>query len=221
LKDQKHRIIKYDLRKNALESLTHAIDHLTLGSEGGRESDIKRVILDISHAAELLIKEAIGEINVAFIWRNVDKYPSLEAQTVSPIEGLERFSKIANISISDDDKSAVRTCVRVRNAIQHYQIEISEPEAKLVIGRMLSFIFGFSKKYLHFDLKTEFQKDDSWLDLLEFYQFNQAYSEKIKTELELNEAIVQDCSSCGGMSFDIISEVCELCGHIEISEEYA
>ena len=217
---KKPELIKYNLLQNALESLTHAIDHLSDCTNGDFKSNLKRVILDITQVAELLIKEALNRINPAFIWRNVDKYPSLEAQTVSTIEGLDRYSKIASIRFSNDDISAVRSCVRVRNAIQHSSFEISEAAAKIIIGRMLSFIFSFSKTHLEYDLKNEYTMDDRWISLLEFYSFNQEYSKRIKTELEQRGAIVEQCSNCEGMSFDIISEVCELCGHVEIRDEY-
>ncbi len=69
-------MLKFSLVENALDSLEHANDDLQTG-------DYKRVILDLAHAAELLLKERLRIIHPAFVLSNIDKYPSQHAHTVN------------------------------------------------------------------------------------------------------------------------------------------
>jgi len=61
---------KFNLVENALDSLEHAIEHLTLGGKT-TSGDLKRAILDLSHVAELLFKEKLRTIHPAFVLANV------------------------------------------------------------------------------------------------------------------------------------------------------
>ena len=72
--------LKFNLIENAKDSLSHAVEHLTV--QDPKIGDYKRVILDLSHAIELLLKERIVRIHPAFIWRKIDKYKSFDAQTI-------------------------------------------------------------------------------------------------------------------------------------------
>jgi hypothetical protein len=208
--------IVFNLLGNALESLEHAVDHLTFVTGENTHSDYKHAILDVSHAAELLIKERLYRIHPAFIWENIDKYPSLDARTVSAKKGLERLFYIGELEISDEDKSSIRSCRRVRNAIEHHKFEINEKEAKIVIGRTLAFVFDFSLRHLDLNLRAEFETDDRWESLLGIYEFVQAYGARIERKLNAEGRYAEMCSKCGGMTFDITSETCALCGHTEV-----
>ena len=86
-------MLKFNLIENALDSLEHAIDHLTAKIDLAM-SDYKRVITDLAHVAELLFKERLHMIHPAFILSNVDKYPSTSAHTVSAENALSRLKKL-------------------------------------------------------------------------------------------------------------------------------
>jgi hypothetical protein len=161
----------------------------------------------------------LSKVHPAFIWRNVDKYPSLDALTISADEGLVRLENIANVKISKEDKDAIKSCKRIRNAIEHHKIDITEKEAKVAIGRMLAFIFDFSLNHLSYNLKEELDEDSRWEGLLEVYEFTKAYGDKLQKRMESEGRPVHECSHCEGMSFDMISEVCELCGHVEVLDD--
>ena len=155
---------RFNLVENALDSLEHAIGHLTLGRTVA-VGDYKRAIVDLSHVAELLFKERLRRIHPAFVLSNVDKYPSTTAHTVSASDALRRLEKIGSVEFKESDQSALKTIREKRNEIEHYEFEISEDEAKVVIGNVLVFIFRFSCDELALDWSDRRLNDPSWAKL--------------------------------------------------------
>lgn len=208
------RIHKFNLVENALDSFEHAIAHLTsVGSIS--PGDFKRVILDLSHVAELLFKERLRRIHPAFVLSNVDKYPSLAAFTVSAEEALRRLQKIGGVEFNSEDDSALKIIREKRNAIEHYEFEIREQEARVVIGDVLVFIFRFSLDELGLDWSERRLSDPTWSKLNEYAEFYKAQRLHIIDALSDLELPVVDCPMCRNETFDLESEVCLLCGHRE------
>lgn len=206
---------KFTLIENALDSLEHAIIHLNDPS-GLRKGDYKRVILDLSHVAELLFKERLRMIHPAFVLCDVDKYPSTTAHTVSAADALKRLQKIGGVEFKNEDQSALKTIREKRNEIEHYEFFISEKEARVVIGNVLVFLFRFSGDEIGLDWAVRRINDPSWSKLnefAEFYELQRAYIEET-----LNESMIPTlyCPTCRNDTFDIESGVCVLCGHCEV-----
>jgi hypothetical protein len=102
-------IQKLSLIENALYSLEHAISHLNTLPKTPTAGTFKRIILDISHVAELLFKERLRQIHPAFIFSDVDKYPLKTAHTITASDALQRLQKIGEVEFKDSDKSALKT----------------------------------------------------------------------------------------------------------------
>jgi hypothetical protein len=205
---------KFNLIDNALDSLEHAIIHLTtVGTLG--VGDYKRVILDLSHVAELLFKERLRMIHPAFVLSNVDKYPSTSAHTVSSEDALKRLKKIGGVEFKDEDTAALKTIREKRNEIEHYEFTISEDEAKVIIGNVLVFIFRFSCDEIGLDWADRRLHDPAWSKLNEYTEFYKAQLAHILDTLEDSGLPTIDCPMCHNDTFDIESEVCLLCGHRE------
>lgn len=210
----KNKTIKYDLIQNAKESLSHAIEHLISDSEP-RPSDIKRAILDVTHVVELILKERLRRVHPAFIFENIDKYPSAEGITVSTEKALLRLCAVADVKIEKDALETIKDCRRWRNQIEHHEFEIPIKTAKIIIGRMLSFIFTFAKNNLELNLEEEFKKDDTWRDLLDFYEFWQVHSKAVEREMQGKNINVCLCPSCSANTFDSRKGFCMACGHLD------
>jgi rubrerythrin len=206
--------IKFDLINNAKSSLYHAVNHLT-NPDGVKENDLKFALRDVSHVVELLLKERLRRIHKAFIWQNVDKYPSPEAYTVDTDTAVKRLLKIGTINLDENDQKTIFACRKFRNQVEHYEFEFNTKETKAIIGRMLSFIFGFSTKHLGLELEEEFRADDRWNALIEIYEFWEAHSVLLEKKLQDEKRRVYECPSCGTCTFDIDRERCMLCGHHE------
>lgn len=205
---------KFSLSENALDSLEHAIMHLNKPKELNK-GDYKRVILDLSHVAELLFKERLRMVHPAFVLSNIDKYPSTSAHTVSAAVALQRLEKIGNVDFKKEDRAALKTIRDKRNEIEHYEFSISEKEARVVIGNVLVFIFRFATDEVGLNWADRRINDPSWSRLNEFAEFYEAQLAYITETLWDSEIPTQDCPICRNDTFDLESEVCVLCGHRE------
>ena len=111
-------------------------------------ADYKRAILDVARSVELLLKERLQREHPALIWKNVEKYPSLDAPTVTIDETIARLDSICGLKVSPEDSSTINASKRLRNSIRHFRISVTEKEAKIAIGKTLAFILDFSSKGL-------------------------------------------------------------------------
>lgn len=211
MKSQK---FKFDLIENAKDSLAHAVEHLT-GTEEPTAGDLKRVILDVAHVVELILKERIRRIHPAFIWTKVDKYPSPVAHTIGTDKAVSRLFNLAGITLPVGAKKTLSACWKIRNSIEHFEFEIESKEARAIIGRMLSFIFNFAKCHLKLDLETDFKQDDRWSTLIDICEFWEAHSVALERQLLEEGKPVCDCPSCGAVTFDLSLMECAFCGHME------
>ena len=213
------KVLRFDLLNNAKDSLGHAV-HLLAWEEGTRSNRYKQAILSVFHCAELLLKERLRRINPALIWENVDQYPSLSARTVGVDKALSRLKTIGNVNIDDKDAKTLLACRNLRNLIQHFEFEIAEKEAKVLLGKALSFVFGFATAELATDLDQDFKDDDTWLMLVEqFYEFAEAHGPRISELMVAMGGPVDSCRSCGQDTVDLIFERCKLCGTAHESED--
>lgn len=205
---------KFNLVENALDSLEHAIEHLT-ASKAISNSDLKRAILDLSHVAELLFKERLRRIHPAFVLANVDKYPSSNAFTVGAEDALKRLARIGGVEFHEEDQSALKTIREMRNEIEHYEFELSESEAKIVIGNVLVFILRFSCDELGLDWSERRINDPKWKRLNDYAEFFKAQLAQIIESIDGSGIPTTDCPVCRNDTFDMEAEVCLLCGHRE------
>jgi hypothetical protein len=187
--------------------------HALAWSDEFSSNKFKHAILSIFHCLELLLKERLRQENPALIWENIDKYPSMSANTVGAEKAISRLERICNLEISSEDKKSILACRNLRNAIQHFEFEIPEKEAKVVIGETLSFIFGFASKHLRIDLDEEFKNDDTWTLLIEqLYEFTQAHGKRMSEIMAEIGGPSDICHFCGQDTVDLIFERCRLCG---------
>ncbi len=206
---------KFTLVENALDSLEHAIGHLNLAQSESGPGTFKRVILDLSHVAELLFKERLRKIHPAFVLSDVDKYPSTTAHTVTAAEALRRLEKIGGVDFKKSDQGALKTIREKRNEIEHYEFEINEAEAKVVIGNVLVFIFRFSLDELGLDWSERRLSDPEWAKLNQYAEFYEVQRAHVLETLAESDIPTIDCPTCGNDTFDTESEICVLCGHRE------
>jgi len=207
------RTLQFNLLRNAEDSLTHAV-HLLAWPDGPGSEKLKQAILSISHCVELLLKERLRRIHPAFLWENVDKYPSLTARTVSSERAISRLEAVAGLRFRIEDKNALAACRSMRNAIEHYEFEVTEKEAKLIVARVLSFVFSFSASELGCKLDANFKNDDTWQMLLdELYEFANEYGNRISASLWAKGSEIVTCSYCGQDTVDSPLGFCSLCGH--------
>ena len=204
--------------ENAKDSLVHAVEHLTNPS-GVKVCDYKHAISDLAHAVELLLKERLYRIHPSFIWKNIDKYPLSKVYKINTDIAIDRLLRLGNIKLPDHQVNTINACRDIRNDIEHYEFEYDDKEAKAIIGRMLSFIFDFSKRYLNVDLQAEFKKDDTWASLVDIHEFWEAHGQALEKQLIEAKRHISDCVLCGANTYDFDLYHCELCGNTDYEVE--
>jgi hypothetical protein len=216
--------IQFDLLTNARDSLKQAVELLAIKDLGLISDDgparLKHAITNAAHSIELLLKERLHRKNPAFVWENVDKYPSLEARTVTVDTAISRLKNIGGIKLTDNDEKNLRSLRKTRNAIEHYQWNTTEKEARVIVGNALSFAFFFAVEHLGTDLATDFKEDDTWRSLIdELYDFVRAHGARIEAKLREKGEHPSCCDFCGELTVPTRGGSCELCGHWQDVED--
>ena len=165
--------IRFDLLTNATDSLRQAVELMAWKEVGHEHAPLKHAISHAAHAFELLLKERLRRTNAALSWENVDiralKHALSrwkETFSICIQTAISRLKKIAAVHISDDDAKQIKSPRTTRNAIEHYQWETTEREARVIVGNALSFAFSFAQDHLGADLSATFSRmtlGPSWL----------------------------------------------------------
>lgn len=202
---------KFSLIENANDSLEHALQHMGPVSSNN-SGDWKRIIVDLAHVVELLFKETLRRAHPAFVFENIDKYPSSDAFTVGTEKAIKRIQTICDIQFTKDELSAIDTARKKRNEIEHFEFSITEHEAKAIVGQVLSFIFSFSDEYLNLEWKDVHLKDGKWWILRQYTEFYEDLLQKAFKRIDSNEIYTIRCTSCHNETFDVEEEKCLVCG---------
>ena len=206
--------IQFDLLSNARDSLRRAVEDLASEDGGSEHSRLKHAILNSAHCIELLLKERLWQVNPAFVWENVDKYPSLDARTVTVHTAIARLKNVGSVTFTANDEENLRSLNRTRNAIQHYKWSMTEKEAKVILGNALSFAFSFASEELKTDLTKVFKQDDTWRSLVEeLDDFVRAHGKRLEAKLRESGGYQPHCDNCGYPAVPPWGGSCELCGH--------
>jgi hypothetical protein len=205
--------ISFDLLTNANDSLKRAVQLLAWKDFTSEHATLKHAITNAAHAIELLLKERLRRAHPAFVWQNVDKYPSLQAATVTSDIAISRLKSLCGVAFTPSDEKNLLSLRTTRNAIEHYEWRASEKEAKIIVGNALSFAFDFAAENLGADLVAEFKKDDTWRMLIqEMYEFVRAHGARIEARLGKQGEFSACCDECGEQTVTLGGS-CELCGH--------
>lgn len=205
---------KFNLIENANDSLEHAIKHIG-PIDKNSIGDWKRIVVGFAHVIELLFKEKLRQIHPAFVFDNIDKYPSKGAFTVGAEKAFKRLQSVGGIKFSKLEISAINTAREKRNEIEHFEFSISKEEARALVGQVLSFIFTFSEDHLGLDWKATHLKEGRWRVLRQYTDFYDDLLSKAENRIEADELYVIGCTSCHNDTFSGELEKCMVCSYVE------
>jgi hypothetical protein len=210
--------IDFDLLGNASDSIERAIELIAWGDQQHEARRLKQAVQAVTHGIELLLKERLKRIHPALIWENVDKYPSLNARTVTSEGAVVRLRNIGNVAFSDRDTELLRSLRVTRNAIEHYVWTTTKIEADAVVGRALEFAFHFARTELNHEYMTYGEiKDGTYGSLLgSNSHFSDAVTTRSKNVKPADEHEPLVCTFCRAKAVDPVSLGCRMCGHWEV-----
>lgn len=209
--------IEFELLGNADDSLRRALELIAWGDEQHEARRLKQAVQSVAHAIELLLKERLRRLHPSLIWENVDKYPSLNARTVSTDLAVIRLGAIGGVSFAACDVELLRSLRATRNAIEHFEWVTTKPEADAIVGRALEFAFHFARTELSIEyLDYVAYKDGTYHELLSANpEFGRAV-ERRKKSAEISTQINGDlCPFCRAKAVDATTKACRICGHWE------
>ncbi|MBB3063289.1 hypothetical protein [Microbulbifer rhizosphaerae] len=205
--------IEFDLLSNAIDSIDHAIDLLAYDQDLDRPTVSKRAIISLAHAIELLLKERLRQIHPSLIWENVDRYPDLDARTVTAESALRRLKQIGGLDFPEKDEQLLRSIRKTRNAIEHYKWSISSEEAEYITGASLNFATGFLKEYLGKDVLGYAEREGGLLqDLMDRNRSFALSYEKRRSEGKSSKE-ERCCGFCKALLKTEDCGACPKCGH--------
>lgn len=209
--------IEFDLLSNAEDSLGRALELIAWGDQQHDARRLKQAIQAIAHAIELLLKERLRRLHPSLIWEQVDRYPNLNARTVSSELAAQRLKSIGGISIDVRDLELLRSLRATRNAIEHFSWSTTKSEADAIVGKALEFAFHFARKELDVDyLDYSAHRDGTYASLASSSpDFVAARTQRNQESPSSSDTVPLTCSVCRGKSVDPVTRGCRLCGHWE------
>lgn len=207
--------VEFNLMSNAIDSVERAVELITWGDEQGEARRLKQAAQSITHGIELLLKERLRRIHPALLWEDVDKYPKLNARTVTSDGAMNRLMNIGAITFSKDDIEFIRSLRAMRNAIEHYSWTTTKNEVEHILGMALAFALDFSEKnigYTFFGYHT--RKDDTLPSLIQANpSFAKAFADRKNSAAASEPEDIKECMACRAIAFDPATGSCRICGH--------
>ncbi len=176
----------------------------------------KFAILSLVQAIELSLKELLFRQHPFLIYKDIDR----PKNTVSIEQATSRLASIANVKLSSDESSALKTAVDVRNQIVHHQIDAALAELKLVFARLLGFLNDFHRSHLDEPLQDQIE-GRLWQSGVKIQAYGDELFRRARERMdadEIGDECLIACPNCGWKAlcaFEPSEDTCYVCGHIE------
>ncbi len=215
-----------DLKSNALDSLTHAVDHFL----GDNDVDLKHAVLNFFQGTCLFLKLRLAAVDPKLIFIRPDRGNDPSAQTVGLQETIKRL-RAAGIDIDADSDHALDAIRVQRNRIEHHQFTLDVEEVEDLLGQGVRFLEEFLHWELGMDLRDYIDSTtySTLADLVYTYEekLNRAKAGMTqwdpKREPDVIEAICPECCNLTiahpDHRFDHGMVGCHFCGETFYADE--
>jgi len=226
--------MKYSIMDNATDSLVRVAQYYIEGTASGVKAAVKELISCI----ELFTKEKIRRLDITpsdpvLLFTNLKisvdeertKYvitPITKTKTVTFDEAMERLEWLGE-PIAKSDQTIIRKLKKIRNAIEHLEIDEDPNEVKRIFASTLGFTIRFVEKYLGTS-RESLVENALWKELVtkqEIYDeieknYRQLCDDVLSAEEWLTGSV--SCVYCGS---DLVIAThgyysgirCKICGH--------
>jgi hypothetical protein len=221
---------------NATDSLRRAAQYYSEGTISGLKAAIKELISCI----ELFTKEKIRRLDLnpsdpVLIYTNLmltvnenkTKYlvsPLSKAKTVTFDEAINRLEWLGE-PIAKSDQSVIKKLKKIRNAIEHLEIDENPVEVKKIFATTLGFTIRFVEKYLSTP-RESLVDNASWKALVkqkEIYEEVEKTYRGLCNDVLSAEEWLSGSASCVHCGSDLVvanhgyySGIrCKICGHTQ------
>lgn len=159
--------IRMSLLENAYDFLNESLQSATRA--GRNRHAWKFAILHVVQAIELLLKARLQADHPVLIYENVDR----PGYTVSLSQAVGRITGAARIELSSREQRSIAKAQKWRDAIVHYEFEMSPYEVQSVYVQLFEFLVRFHDEHTEFGVLHEKIKPALWAkeaELMEFFR---------------------------------------------------
>ncbi|MBN8466202.1 hypothetical protein JYJ95_06740 [Corallococcus exiguus] len=168
--------LKLSLLDNGIDFIKTGIETFFSKDEPGTHEH-KYALMHIYSGVLLVLKERLKRAHPSLVFKDVETVGTPNAKTVDFTELLGRLCKCAGVKLSSEGEETLRRVQRMRNTIEHYEVDLNLKHVEKMIGDLAEFTFAFMRD--HLDTQLEAHLDDlSW----ERVQELRAISTRIKEE---------------------------------------
>jgi hypothetical protein len=156
---------------NLLENAYDFLNESLRSADDARErpEEWKFAVLHVVQAIELLLKARLQAAHPVFIYENVDR----PGNTVSLSQAVTRITGAARIQLTVREQRSIRKAQRWRDAIVHYEFEMSAYEVESVYVQLFEFLMRFHDEHTDFGTLHNRIEPSLWAkeaELMEFFR---------------------------------------------------
>lgn len=169
------------LEQNALDSLMHGVEHF-INAE--KPTDLKYTILHIFHAVELFLKARLAKVEPFLIFKKPKSDHTVDFKTL-----VERLCE-KGITLSEQNCRDLNELRKIRNLIEHYQINESHSSIEHFLGRTMYFLDSFLRNELDINLEERLDAETYRILSQALYSYQERLAKakegmrKVQQELE-------------------------------------
>ncbi|MEU7306278.1 hypothetical protein [Streptomyces sp. NPDC007206] len=150
---------------NGLDYLVSVVEHLEAGTERVSARDLKYAVLHLAAGAEVLLKARLQLEHWSLVFSDPAKAKRSELEDGSltscgPDETVHRLQNLAGVKITGNDRKALSTLAKDRNALQHYGLYNKNSNARAVESRAAE-VLDFLIRFLDEDLLPALPKEET------------------------------------------------------------
>lgn len=173
----------------------------------------KFATLNLVQAIELSLKEKLRIEHPILIFENIDK----PKNTVNLTMAINRLKNILKIDFTKTDITTIKSALKLRNEIMHFEFEIRNEQFKLIFAKLIGFLSHFHTIHLNSSLDENI-KAELWyeaISILEYADelFNRA--SQIFKDKKYDPFFIWVCPQCEWEAFVIQDDIntCYVCGY--------
>ena len=153
------------LLENAYDFLNESLRN---ASRSGNDATAwKFAVLNVVQGLELLLKARLHAAHPVLVFQNVDQ----RTKTVGLDQAVTRLAGAAQIELTSDELRSIRTAKKWRDAITHYEFEMSAYEVESVFVELFELLTRFHNEHTVFGLLHEQIDPDLWDVEAELFAF--------------------------------------------------
>ncbi|MEU9529643.1 MULTISPECIES: hypothetical protein [Streptomyces] len=153
--------VDFTVVRNGMDYLRSAVRHLA-GAEGAEPDDhaLKYAVLHLQAATEVLLKARLTHEHWSLVFTDPgaaswQKFTAGDFESCSLATTLDRLEKIARVSLTPRERTAIRSLAKTRNALTHYGHSASAYQVEAQAARVLSLLLTFVSEHLRPPQATE------------------------------------------------------------------